>query len=160
MTAAASSELHDRIARAVAATRFPFKGQVDWPADYVTIVNAGSPVRAIPVPSGEHFPDIVIVNGEGDTREIGEIEMAASESSASYWRESSLAADNETDSGERHFFVYVPAGEEEAAKAILDAHGISYAGVRGWAVAEDGAIEIVPFVTTGEAKDHQVTRAA
>lgn len=154
-----NEELHDEVARVVAATRFPFKGQADWPADYVTHVNAGAPKRAIPTPDGPLYPDIVVVDGNDRVREIGEVELAVDEGCAARWRRGSAAADDDTDSGARHFFVYVPAGLEEAAKRVLDAHGISYAGVRGWR-ADGGFIEVLPFITTGEAKDHVATRSA
>ncbi len=155
-----SKDLHDRLARMIAKTRFPFADQVDWPKDYVTMVNVDGPERAIPGPDGEHYPDIVIVDGKDQVREVGEVELAADEACLPIWQAGSEAADDHTDSGDKHFFVYVPAGEEAKAKDLLERHGISYAGVRGWAVADDGALEIVPFVTPGEAKDHKPTRAA
>lgn len=155
-----SDALHDRLAQMIARTRFPFEGQSDWPTDYVTIVNADAKTRAIPGPNGPHFPDIIIVDGNDEVREVGEVELAADVACVPIWRAGSAAADDHTDSGDKHFFVYVPAGQETLAKSILDDHGISYAGVRGWIANDDGSLEIVPFVTPGEAKDHKPTRSA
>ena len=154
-----SDDLHDRLAKKIARTRFPYTDQIDWPADYVTIVNVDTGTRAVPGPNGPHFPDIVIVDGNDEVREVGEVELTADVGCVPILRAGSAAADDHTESGEKHFFVYVPAGQETLAKAILDDHGISYAGVRGWRAHDDGSLEIVPFVTTGEAKDHKPTRS-
>jgi len=59
------------------------------------------------------------------------------------------------DTGVRQFFVYVPLGQEETARAMLDGHGVSYAGVRAYAIAADGGVRIVPYVTPGAAQDHR-----
>ena len=54
-------------------------------------------------------------------------------------------------------FLYVPAGQELAAQALLEQNGISFAGVRGFSVSVNGSVSIVPFVTSGDAYDHQPT---
>ena len=52
----------------------------------------------------------------------------------------------------------MPAGLEESAKALLDAHDVSYAGVRGFTLdASSGLVKIVPYVTPGDEYDHQIT---
>jgi hypothetical protein len=150
-----SSGLHDAVVAHVARTRFPFPGQTTWPADYVTLTNVPERRRGIPLNGGEHFPDIVIVDGAGRTREIGEIEMTVDAAAVAHLRAGSLAADDLTPTKVRHFFVYVPSGQEGAAQELLEQNGISYAGVRGFSVAADGAIRIVPFVTKGDSYDHQ-----
>src|SRR5262245_4039635 len=152
-----TNELHDRVVDFLARTRFPFAGQTTWPADYVTLTNVPMRRRGIAGPRAEHFPDIVIVDGTGRVREIGEVEMALSADAVRHLRAGSEAADADTPTGVRHFFLYVPAGMEEAAQKLLEENGISYAGVRGFAVAPDGAVTVVPFVTKGDPYDHQVT---
>jgi hypothetical protein len=146
---------HDDVVAHIARTRFPFPGQTTWPADYVTLTNVPQRRRGVPLDGIAHFPDIVIVDGTGATREIGEVEMTVDTAAVPHLRASSAAADDDTPTGVRHFFVYVPVGLEQAAQTLLDDNGISYAGVRGFAVGQDGTISIVPFVTTGDSYDHQ-----
>jgi hypothetical protein len=146
---------HDAVVAHVAGTRFPFPGQTTWPADYVTFVNAPTPKRAIAVDGRDYYPDIVIVDGTGRVREIGEVEMSVDSQAVARLKATSEAADTDTPTAVRHFFLYVPAGSEAAGQVLLDGAGISYAGVRGFAIGADGKIEIRPFVTTGDQYDHQ-----
>jgi hypothetical protein len=146
---------HDAVVAHVARTRFPFPDQTKWPADYVTLTNVPEQRRGIPFGEGEHYPDIVIVDGRGHPREIGEVEMLVDAAAVARLRAGSEAADDHTPTGVRHFFLYVPNGLESAAQALLETNGISYAGVRGFSVGADGAITVTPFVTTGDAYDHQ-----
>lgn len=145
---------HDRVVRFIAATRFPFPGQADWPADNVTITNETERRRGIDTANGKHFPDIIIVGGKDDIREVAEVETEIGEAQAPIWAIGSAAADSKTKTGVKHFFVYVPAGLEQKALDLLDAKQISHAGVRGYLIDAAGKIRIVPFVTTGDPKDH------
>jgi hypothetical protein len=155
---AGSDDTHDQVVNAIARTRFPFPGQTTWPADYVTLTNVPVHRRSVPVGGGEYFPDIVIHDGTGRIREVGEVEIALDSRKVPLWRAGSLSADDDTSAKVRHFFFYVPAGMEEAAKGILDDHAISYAGVRGFTVDPlTGLVKIVPFVTPGDEYDHQIT---
>ncbi len=148
---------HDKVVNYIARTRFPFPGQKTWAPDYVTLTNVPQRKRAIPIPGGEHYPDIVILDGTGRVRELGEVEMVVDLASVSYLKATSETADTDTPTKVRHFFLYVPVGQEKAAQALLEDNAISYAGLRGFSVAPDGAIKIVPFVTPGDSYDHQVT---
>lgn len=150
-------ERHDLVVNTIARTRFPFPGQTTWPADYVTLTNVPERRRSIRTPSGEHYPDIVISDGTGRIRELGEVEMNVDSSSLHYLKAGSEIADDDTPTRVKHFFVYVPAGMEEKAQALLEDNGISYAGVRGFTIDADGAVRIVPFVTKGDPYDHQIT---
>ena len=146
---------HDAVVDHIARTRFPFPGQTTWPKDYVTLTNVPRKRRAIPFDGGDHFPDIVIVDAFGQTREIGEVEMTVDAAAVPHLRAGSEAADDHTPTRVRHFFLYVPSGLESAAQTLLETNNISYAGVRGFTVGPDGAITIVPFVTKGDSYDHQ-----
>lgn len=146
---------HDAVVRHVAATRFPFPDQQNWPATYDTVVNVGIPARAVATPDGDAYPDIVIVDDADTVREMGEVETEVAPALAAKWRAYAVALPINPETGVRQFFVYVPAGQEEAARAMLDAHGVSYAGVRAYAVAPDGGVRIVPYVTPGAAQDHR-----
>ncbi len=150
-----TGDLHDAVVAHVARTRFPFPGQTTWPAEYRTLTNVPLRRRGVPLGEAEHFPDIVVIDGAGRVREIGEVAMAVDPAVVAPWRAGSLAADDLTPTGVRHFFVYVPFGLEAAAQTLLETHGISFAGVRGFGVGDGGAIGIVPFVTPGDRYDHQ-----
>ena len=148
-------EEHDLAVRSIAANRFPFPDQQDWPADYVTLTNQSVQRRGVPGPQGTEYPDIVVIDGRGEIREIGEIEVDVAEEYAGRWARASAACDHKTTSGVQHFFVYVPPGSEAEAMRLLDAHEISHAGVRTWALADDGTVIIDPIVTRGDPKDHR-----
>jgi hypothetical protein len=150
-----AAEDHDQAVRLIAARRFPFPGQVDWPADYVTLTNQSVQRRGVPGPHGTEYPDIVVIDGTGEIREIGEVETSIDASCVGRWARASAACDNKTTSGVRHFFVYAPPGAEEDALRLLNEHDISFAGVRTWSLHADGTVEIVPIVTPGDPKDHR-----
>src|SRR4051812_50222148 len=105
-----SDDTHDCVVNAIARTRFPFPGQTTWPADYVTLTNVPDRRRAVPIAGGEHYPDIVIEDGTGRVREVGEVEMALDPQRVSLWRAGSLGAGDDTTAKGRHFFFYLPAG--------------------------------------------------
>src|SRR6476646_5574570 len=100
--------LHDRVVEFIARTRFPFAGQTTWPADYVTLTNVPVRRRGIASAAGEFFPDIVIVDGTGRVREVGEVELAPSAEAVRQLRASSESADADTPTGVRHFSRHVP----------------------------------------------------
>lgn len=151
-----TQDVHDTVAHYISRTRYPFPGQQDWPAGYVAICNAVEKRRAIPTPDGPYYPDIIIVSPTDEVREVGEVEMTIDPARVPFLRLGSETSDDKTVTGVRHFFLYVPAGLEAQAQALLEGAGISYAGVRGFTVGEDG-IRVVPFVTPGDPYDHQVT---
>jgi hypothetical protein len=148
-------EVHDRAVRYIAANRFPFPGQTTWKPDNVTITNETDKRVGILTSSGMHYPDIVITGEDGAIRETGEVEIDVKPEYAEYWRISSDASDNETDTGVKHFFVYVPEGWEDAAAHLIDEHEISYSGLRTYRVSESGAISVAPVVTPGNEEDHR-----
>ena len=57
----------------------------------------------------------------------------------------------------RHFFLYVPEDVAERAVKFVADYRISLAGLRSFAVDEDGTIHIRPLETKGHAKDHRET---
>jgi hypothetical protein len=83
--------------------------------------------------------------------------MNVSDIVAATFKAASEIADTDTPTKARHFFLYVPAGQEAAAQTLLETNGVSYAGLRGFQATEDGQIKIIPFVTPGDSYDHQVT---
>ncbi|WP_108460635.1 hypothetical protein [Devosia naphthalenivorans] len=146
---------HDDVVRFVAANRFPFPGQKTWPAEYVTLTNVSDKKRAVPTPQGDYYPDIVVVDAAGKTREIGDVEETIDLAKIEQWRAASAAGDELPDYGTRIFFLYVPEGKETEAQKVLDDNAIPYAGVRGYRQSPTGEISIVPFVTRGNPYDHQ-----
>jgi len=146
---------HDAVVRHIAGARFPFPDQQDWPADYRTVVNAGNPTTSIDTPDGLAYPDIVIVNDDREIREMGEVETEITSDLVGKWQAYSEAVPIDGETGVRPLFVYVPDGQEETARALLQENGISFAGVRAYRVENDGRIRIIPYVTPGAAKDHR-----
>jgi hypothetical protein len=146
---------HDAVVAYVAANRYPFPGQTTWPKDNVTLTNAPVRRRGVPGPAGEYFPDIVVVDGSGRTREVGDVETTPDPAKVPQWRAASLASVALPEFGTRAFYLYVPAGSEAAAQRLLEDNGILYSGVRGYRADAAGKISIVPFVTRGDPYDHQ-----
>lgn len=146
---------HDDVVQFVAANRFPFPGQTTWPANYVTLTNAPKRTRSIPVDGDEYFPDIVVVDTTGKTREIGDVEVTLDLAKVKCWRAASAAGDELAKFNTRIFFLYVPAGKEAEFQKVLDDNGIAYSGVRGYTADASGNISVVPFVTHGDPYDHQ-----
>ena len=145
-----TQDQHDRAVRFIAANRYPFPDQPhpSWPLHYRTWVNTAThPRRSIETPDGPHFPDIMIVDGENATREIGEVEMDFGPEIATRWKAASEAADDTTETGARHLLVYVPEGREDEALAILEGNDISFHALRGVRVDDDGSVHVLPHRT-------------
>lgn len=155
-----SKDIHDLVVNYIAKYRFPFPGQTTWPDGYVTTTNVPEAKSAIQTPAGEHYPDIVITDRTGRVRELGEVEMNIGPEALPYLKAGSELTDNDTPTHVKHFFVYVPAGQEDVAQKLLEDNDISYAGVRGFTVNADGTVKVVPSVTKGDQYDHQVTDIA
>ena len=147
--------LRDRIAKIIAATRFPFIDQTNWDEERRTLVNTQKKKTfAIAGPQGEIYPSIVVLNPNETIREIGEVEMEVKTSLAAKWRFFS----EKTGRGEKYkkLFIYVPLGEGEEAKRLLEEKGIAYAGLREWSI-EEGTLVIRPVVTPDIDYDHRVS---
>lgn len=143
-----------RVVRYIAANRYPFPGQANWPADYVTITNVPERRRAIATPDGDAYPAIVIIDGQGRPREGGVVETEVTDGLGAAWARDAPAFDTTTETGVRHFFIYVPEGQEERARQLLERHAVSYAGLRTWALDGD-AVRVTPIVTPGDSQDHR-----
>lgn len=143
---------HDRVVRFVAANRFPFPGQTDWPVGYITIANFGSHV--IDTPNGPISPDIVILDERGEPCRLGEVETVIDAAAVARWAACSAIADTLNETGVRNLFVYVPRGLAPDALRELDRHAISFAGLREWEVDGD-TVRVTPFLTRGDRYDHQ-----
>jgi hypothetical protein len=139
-----AENVHDAVVNYIARTRFPFSGQKTWPPGYRTLTNVPVHKHGIQISSSEHFPDIVILDGTGRVREIGEVEMNVSDIAPSTLKATSEIADTDTPTKVRHFFLYVPVGQEAAAQTLLETNGVSYAGLRGFQASADGRIEVAP----------------
>ncbi len=147
--------LRGRIARIIAAARFPFVDQEDWDESRRTIVNDyKTRVWALSTPRGDLYPSIVVLNGDGSIRECGEVETAATfkPETVEKW----AAMSRHTGMGERFkkFFLYVPEGSEEKTEKLLDDAKIEYAGLRTWAIKK-GSLVLKPIKTPDMAKDHR-----
>jgi hypothetical protein len=147
--------LRGRIARIVAATRFPFVDQQDWDESRRTLVNDyRARSWAFSTPGGDLYPSIVVLNGDGSVRECGEVEMGSDFDAETVEKWATMS--RLTGMGERRkkFFLYVPEGAESGAEALLDENGIEYAGLRTWAI-RGGNLVLRPVRTPDMAKDHR-----
>jgi hypothetical protein len=143
-----------RVIDYIAANRFPFPGQTDWPPGYRTVVNGGHRVVSIPGPNGPHWPDIVVLDQAGTPVRFGEVETVVGPDAVARWQISSWAADRLNETGVKNLFVYVPVGSAPAALELLDRHEISFAGLRDYEI-NGGEVRVRPIVTRGDLYDHQ-----
>ncbi|MFH1180507.1 MAG: hypothetical protein V1710_09110 [Candidatus Bathyarchaeota archaeon] len=148
--------MRHRIARIIAATRFPFVDQDTWPSGQQTIVNDEIKRYAISTDSGVLYPNIVIANPDGTIREIGVVESREdiSEDSVPRWKALSKAAPIGREF--KKLFLYVPDGAEEKTKKLLEEYGINYDGIRSYSVTKQ-TLKITPHVTRNDEYDHTVT---
>ncbi len=147
--------LRDRIARIVAATRFPFIDQTTWDEERRTLVNTRrEKTLAVDGPGGKVYPSVVVLNPNGAKREVGEVEMEVKPALVQKWR----LLSEKTGMGERYkkLFLYVPWGEGAEARRLLEENGIEYAGLREWSI-EEGALVTRPVVTPDMEYDHRVS---
>ena len=147
--------LRDRIARIIAATRFPFIDQTNWDEARQTLTNTRREKQyPVKTPAGVLYPSVVVLNPDGKIREIGEVEMEVTPALAPKWR----ALSGATGMGERYkkLFLYVPLDEGNEARRFLEEGGIEYAGLREWSI-EDGTLVTRPVVTPDMEYDHRVS---
>ena len=147
--------LKDRISRIIGSTRFPFIDQTTWDEDRRTIINTTRERNyAISITIGNIYPSVVVLNPDGTIREIGEVEMEVTPALVAKWR----LLSERTGMGERFkkLFIYVPTGEGERARSLLEDNGISYAGLREWSI-EDGILATCPVKTPDMEYDHRVS---
>lgn len=148
-------ETYRQVVRYIASNRFPFPDQTNWPDNYVTLTNEAGQVRGIDIPHGQVYPEIVIIDGDGQVREGGVIEREVLPQMGSKWRAYSLAFDNRTGPparsnssctfrrawSSRRFRSWRPAG--------------SHSLVCGPYQVVDGEIRITPVITPGDSQDHR-----
>ena len=150
------TKLKNRIARIIAATRFPFVDQENWSDENTTTVNDETRRYGIKWGKGILYPSIVVANPDGSIREFGLVEGAEdiSEASLERWRALSDVAPY----GREHkkMFLYVPEGYEEKTLSLLEGNGIDYDGIRAYRV-EKQSLKILPFKTQNDEYDHTVT---
>jgi len=123
--------LKGRIARVIAATRFPFVGQDDWDESRTTVVNDyRNKEWAFDTPDGPLYPSVAVLNADGTIRECGEVEVKSefTEEDVTKWRTMS--------------------------ERLLDEGGIQYAGLRAWSI-DNWNLVLKPYKTPDMAKDHR-----
>lgn len=144
----------DRVIRFIAANRFPFPGQTDWPQGYQTLTNGGERRHPVHGPDGPHWPDIVILNEKGEPCRLGEVEDEIDAAAIARWKLCAAVADTMNETGVKNLFVYVRKGLAAEALAALDRHAISFAGLREYEIAGD-EVKVTPYLTRGDRYDHQ-----
>ena len=147
-------EFLKRVIRIIAATRYPFIDDEDWPNDFITLTNLHEKKVGIESEYGKVYPSIVIVDGEDKIREVGEIITSdlVEKSQIMKWK----LISEKTGMGRKtkKFFLYVPEGSEDKALNLLQSNHIAYAGLRTWAVQE-GHLKVRPITTPDAEDDHR-----
>lgn len=148
--------LRHRIARIIAATRFPFVDQKSWGYEHVTIVNDEVKRYAIHTPVGVLYPSIVITNTDGTLKELGVVESAEDivEESIPRWKALSDVAPYGREF--KKLFIYVPEGYEDKTLEMFEREKINYDGIRGYRV-ENQILKILPFKTLNDEYDDVIT---
>ena len=148
--------LRNRVARIIAATRFPFVDQEDWGEGYATIVNDEAKRRGIDTEDAVVYPSIVIVKPDGRIQEVADVALAkeVAPSSVDRWRLLSEKAG--VGEKEKKFFLYVPPKSEEKALKLLENNKISYAGLRVYKI-NNGILSVTPIKTPDSEYDHRRT---
>ncbi len=147
--------MRDRITRIIAATRFPFIDQTNWDEARKTLTNTRNEKQySIKTPDGVLYPSIIVLQPDGSIREIGEVEIEVTSALVSKWRALSEA----TGIGEKYrkLFLYVPEGEGNKTRGLLEVAEIEYAGLREWSIRE-GSLVTRPVVTPDMEYDHRVS---
>jgi hypothetical protein len=147
------------MAQYIAETRFPWPDQNTnpevtrmygiWPDEYVTIVNAKKKQRAIQFGNKTWYPDIVIVNGKDEVREICEIELEEDISPAviEKWKGYAVAT-RLGPHGYPKLFLYVPASKQTEVQEIISKGDLKYAGLRAYELSDDlNALKIIVLTT-------------
>ncbi len=156
MTLVKPEILRNRIARIIADTRFPFVDQETWPEGRQTIVNDETKRYAINTEVGVLYPSIVITDPDGSIREIGLVESRENISVDSVPRWRALSDVVPYGREYKKLFLYVPEGNDEDTKELLQEHEIDYDGIRGYRI-EEQSLKITPYVTRNDEYDHTVT---
>ena len=147
--------LKGRIARVIAATRFPFVGQDDWDEARRTIVNDyRNKEWSFDTSDGALYPSVVVLNPDGTIRECGEVEISPDFTEDHVWKWKAMSDATGMGITYKKFFLYVPEGSEGVAERLLEENGIQYAGLRTWSI-DNWNLVLKPYKTPDMVKDHR-----
>jgi hypothetical protein len=147
--------LKGRIARVIAATRFPFVGQDDWDETRTTIANDYRNKQwAFETPDGPLYPSVAVLNADGTIRECGLVETSTEFNGEDVKKWKTLSEMTGMGITYKKFFLYVPEGSEEKAEKLLDDNAVQYAGLRTWSL-DNWNLVLKPYKTPDMAKDHR-----
>lgn len=147
--------LKGRIARVIAATRFPFVGQDDWDESRTTVANSYDNMEwAFETPDGPLYPSVAVLNADGSIRECGEIQILPDFTDEDVKKWKTMSEMTGMGVTYKKFFLYVPEGSEEKAEKLLDENGVQYAGLRTWSL-DNWNLVLMPYKTPDMAKDHR-----
>ena len=147
--------LKGRIARVIAATRFPFVGQDDWDESRTTVANSyDNKEWAFDTPDGPLYPSVAVLNADGTIRECGEIEISIDFTKEDVMKWKTMSEMTGMGVTYKKFFLYVPEGSEEKAEKLLDENGVQYAGLRTWSL-DNWNLVLKPYKTPDMDKDHR-----
>lgn len=147
--------LKGRIARVIAATRFPFVGQDDWDESRTTIANDYRNLEwAFETPDGPLYPSVAVLNADGTIRECGEIQILPEFTDADVRKWKTMSEMTGMGVTFKKFFLYVPEGSEVEAERLLEENSVQYAGLRTWSL-DNWNLVLKPYKTPDMAKDHR-----
>ena len=147
--------LKGRIARVIAATRFPFVGQDDWDESRSTVVNDyRNKEWAFDTLDGSLYPSVAVLNADGTIRECGEVEAKTEFTYEDVTKWKTMSEMTGMGVTYKKFFLYVPEGGVGEAERLLDENGIQYAGLRTWSI-DNWNLVLKPYKTPDMAKDHR-----
>lgn len=147
--------LKGRIARVIAATRFPFVGQDDWDESRTTVANSYDNLEwAFETPDGPLYPSVAVLNADGTIRECGEVEVSSEFTPEMVKKWKTMSEMTGMGVTFKKFFLYVPDGSEEEAERLLEENGVQYAGLRTWGL-DNWNLVLKPYKTPDMAKDHR-----
>jgi hypothetical protein len=150
--------VHDEAVRRIAALRYPFPDQTDWPDSYRTLTNVDGEQRGVSANGNTLYPDIVIVDSRTDCIvEIGEVEVEIDDTMAVKWRLFASVTKLHSDSNVPHFFIYVPEGLEVDASSVLSRYEVPCGGLRTFTIGGDDDLRVLPVTTAVDPKDHRPT---
>ncbi|HUG15945.1 MAG TPA: hypothetical protein VMM78_13120 [Thermomicrobiales bacterium] len=149
--------VHDDVVRQIAALRYPFPDQTDWPLSFRTLTNVDGEVRGVSANGSLLYPDIVIVDSDnGSVVEIGEVEVEIDATMVVKWRLYASHSRTHPESHAPHFFIYVPEGLETDAISLLTTYAVPHGGLRTFRL-DDDQLRVTPVTTAVDPKDHRPT---
>jgi len=133
-----------RLIRGIANTQFPKIDEENWPSDYITVTNEKAKNKAVVGPKGKIYPSIVVVDGKGNVKEIGEVETDDQYTADHVEKWTFLSGKVSENLNHSNFYLYVPKGKGRNVVQLFENTTIKYAEIDTWDVKQ-GQLIIKPY---------------